>query len=160
MHPTPGIASQVRSFPAVLIAAALVAMSGTAPPRLMGQVSVAAEDSSPFRPLELPAPTAVRNGAGRPGAGYWQQDASYRIRATLDPEQNELRGRETIHYRNRSPDRLPYLWLFLEQNICAPNSVTNLLDQPPLVFLNSTFDFSCKGPRIRGCSCSCRRACT
>jgi hypothetical protein len=70
---------------------------------------------------------------------------NYRIRATLDPERQELRGRETIHYLNRSPDPLPYLWLFLEQNICAPGSVTNQLDQPPLVFLGSTFDFSCKG---------------
>src|SRR6185503_20360225 len=52
---------------------------------------------------------------------------------------------ETIHYVNRSPDPLPYLWLFVEQNICAPNSVTNQLDQPPLVFLSSSFDFSCKG---------------
>jgi hypothetical protein len=35
--------------------------------------------------------------------------------------------------------------MFVEQNICAPTSVTNQLDQPPLVFLGSTFDFSCKG---------------
>ncbi len=105
----------------------------------------AVRDSSPFRPLELPTPNRVRNGAGRPGANYWQQRVDYRIHATLDPSTNRLSGRETIHYVNHSPDRLPYLWLFLEQNICAPNSVTNLLDQPPLAFLNSTFDFSCQG---------------
>ncbi|HUR94908.1 MAG TPA: M1 family metallopeptidase [Gemmatimonadales bacterium] len=100
---------------------------------------------SPFRPLVLPAPNDVRTGAGRPGRGYWQQRADYRIQATLDPSRHELRGRETIHYLNRSPDALPYLWIFLEQNICAPGSVTSQLDQPPLVFLGSTFDFSCKG---------------
>jgi hypothetical protein len=125
--------------------AGLSTLVGLTPHRLLAQGAAAVRDSSPFRPLELPAPSAVRNGAGRPGAGYWQQEASYRIHATLDPARNELRGQETIHYRNRSPDRLPYLWMFLEQNICAPNSVTNLLDQPPLVFLNTTFDFSCKG---------------
>ena len=100
---------------------------------------------SPFRPLPLPAPNELRTGAGRPGTRYWQQRVDYRIAATLDPATHELRGRETIHYLNRSPDALPYLWLFLEQNICAPGSVTNQLDQPPLMFLGSTFDFSCKG---------------
>jgi hypothetical protein len=102
-------------------------------------------DSSPFRPLDLPAPNDVRTGSGRPGAKYWQQRADYKIAATLDPARNELRGRETIHYTNHSPDALPYLWLFVEQNLCASNSVTNQLNQPPLVFLGSSFDFSCQG---------------
>jgi Peptidase family M1 domain len=114
---------------------------------LAGPVRAQAPDTmlSPFRSLLLPAPNDVRTGSGRPGHAYWQQRVDYRISATLDPERQELRGRETIHYLNRSPDPLPYLWLFLEQNICAPTSVTNQLDQPPLVFLGSTFDFSCKG---------------
>lgn len=102
-------------------------------------------DSSPFRPLDLPTPTDVRTASGRPGPKYWQQRVDYKISATLDPARNELRGRETIHYINRSPDALPYLWLFVEQNLCAPNSVTNQLNQPPLVFLGATFDFSCQG---------------
>jgi peptidase M1-like protein len=115
---------------------------------LAGGLNAQTADSaaaSPFRPLDLPTANDVRTGSGRPGKGYWQQRADYRIEATLDPASHELRGRETIHYVNRSPDPLPYLWLFVEQNICAPGSVTNQLDQPPLVFLGSTFDFSCKG---------------
>ena len=100
---------------------------------------------SPFRPLVLQAPNLIRNGAGRPGSRYWQQRVDYRIRATLDPASGELRGSETIHYLNRSPDALRYLWLFLEQNICDRQGITEQLDQPPLVFLGSTFDFSCKG---------------
>ncbi|HEY7681109.1 MAG TPA: M1 family metallopeptidase [Gemmatimonadales bacterium] len=108
---------------------------------LAGQVA----DSSPFRALSLPAPNSVRTGSGRPGPGYWQQRVDYAIRATLDPATQTLTGRETIHYVNRSPDALPYLWMHLEQNICAPGSVTDELDQPPLVFLGSIFDFSCKG---------------
>jgi hypothetical protein len=87
----------------------------------------------------------VRTGAGRPGPDYWQQRVDYTIRANLDPDAGELNGQATIRYLNRSPHPLPYLWMHLEQNICAPGSVTNQLDQPPLLFLGSVFDFSCKG---------------
>jgi hypothetical protein len=100
--------------------------------------------SSVFRPLALTAPNEYRTGSGRPGRRYWQQRVDYRITATLDTARREIRGREVIHYTNNSPDPLPYLWMHLEQNICAPNSITNQLDQPPLAFLGSTFDFSCK----------------
>src|SRR5262245_16246836 len=131
-----------NSFPPVNYSSLVVLALVAAP--LAGQ-SVA--DSSPFRPLDLPAANTIRNGSGRPGPDYWQQRADYRIRATLDPVKQELAGRETIHYVNRSPDRLPYLWFHVEQNICEAGSVTNQLDQPPLVFLGSTFDFSCKGGR-------------
>ncbi len=123
----------VRALPVLLL---LVAVPAAAQ-------SVA--DSSHFRPLDLPAATTIRNGAGRPGKDYWQQKVDYRIRATLDPTTSRLTGRETIHYHNRSPDTLTYLWLHLEQNICDPGSVTNQLNQPPLVFLGTAFDFSCKG---------------
>ena len=102
-------------------------------------------DSSPFRSLTLPTPNEYRTASGRPGAKYWQQRVNYRIAATLDPARNEIRGRETIHYVNHSPDALSYLWFFVEQNLCAPNSITNQLNQPPLVFLGTAFDFSCQG---------------
>jgi hypothetical protein len=128
-----------RCVTGVVLLALALALAG----RLRAQTPEVAP--SPFRPLALPAPSDVRTGSGRPGRGYWQQRVDYRISATLDPATHQLRGRETIHYVNRSPDPLPYLWLFVEQNICAPGSVTNQLDQPPLVFLGSTFDFSCKG---------------
>ncbi|HEX6559530.1 MAG TPA: M1 family metallopeptidase, partial [Longimicrobiales bacterium] len=90
-------------------------------------------------------PNVYRSGSGRPGPQYWQQRVDYRIEATLDPAQNQLRGHEIISYLNNSPDTLRYLWLHVEQNICAPGSITNVLNQPPLVFGPSTFDFSCQG---------------
>ena len=102
-------------------------------------------DSSPFRRLELPGASEYRTGSGRPGPKYWQQRVDYRITATLDPGRNEVRGSETIHYVNHSPDTLRYLWLFVEQNLCDAKSVTNVLNQPPLVFLDAAFDFSCQG---------------
>jgi hypothetical protein len=109
------------------------------------QTGASVADSSRFRPLALPTPNEYRTGSGRPGAKYWQQRVDYRIVATLDPAKNEIRGRETIHYVNHSPDSLPYLWMQVEQNICEPASITNVLNQPPLVFLGSAFDFSCQG---------------
>jgi len=112
---------------------------------LAGQSAASVADSSHFRALDLPTPNEYRTGSGRPGPKYWQQRVDYRIAATLDPAKNELRGRETIHYVNHSPDALPYLWLFVEQNLCEPNSITNQLNQPPLVFLGTSFDFSCQG---------------
>jgi hypothetical protein len=69
----------------------------------------------------------------------------YRIDATLDTITHVIRGRESIRYTNNSPDALAYLWMFLEQNICSRSGITEKLDQPPLMFLGSTFDFSCKG---------------
>jgi hypothetical protein len=96
-------------------------------------------------PLPLPAPTPYRASSGRPGHAYWQQRVDYRITATLDTATHELRGRELIRYTNNSPDALTYLWMFLEQNICSRTGITEKLDQPPLMFLGSTFDFSCKG---------------
>ncbi|HEX6627242.1 MAG TPA: M1 family metallopeptidase [Gemmatimonadaceae bacterium] len=102
-------------------------------------------DTSPFQPLILPTANEFRTGSGRPGRKYWQQRVDYRITASLDSAKNEIRGRETIHYVNHSPDSLPYLWMFVEQNLCAPNSITNQLNQPPLVFLDVAFDFSCQG---------------
>src|SRR6478672_11426081 len=132
-----------RANPIARVFLILAAIAG--PGTAGAQASASVADSSPFRPLVLPTPNAQRTGSGRPGARYWQQRADYRIVATLDPTANELRGRETIHYVNRSPDVLPYLWLFVEQNICARESITNQLNQPPLVFLGSSFDFSCGG---------------
>jgi hypothetical protein len=114
-------------------------------PQTEPAVAPESQSSSPFRPLLLPSPNQYRTGSGRPGHAYWQQRVDYRISATLDTAKREIRGRETMRYTNNSPDALPYLWMFVEQNICAPTSVTGKLDQPPLAFLGSTFDFSCKG---------------
>ena len=91
------------------------------------------------------APSEVRLASGRPGPRYWQQRADYRIDATLDPVTETLRGIERITYRNNAPESLPHLWMHVEQNICAKESLTNQLNQPPLVFLSSAFDFSCQG---------------
>ncbi len=68
-------------------------------------------DTSPFRPLELPAPNQYRTGAGTPGPAYWQQRADYDIRASLDTATHTVQGEETIRYTNNSPDTLRYVWI-------------------------------------------------
>src|SRR2546422_2667290 len=108
------------------------------------QASVA--DTSPFRALPLPAPNGVRGASGAPGPDYWQQRADYVIRATLDTAGSLLRGSERIHYENHSPDTLRFVWVQIEQNIFAKNSVTYALNQPPLHFAGgAVFDFTGKG---------------
>src|SRR5205809_3239979 len=57
-----------------------------------------------------------------------------------------LQGSERIHYENHSPDTLRFLWVQIEQNIFAKNSVTYALNQPPLHFAGgAVFDFTGKG---------------
>lgn len=140
----PFAAAAAAAAAAVALSCAAVAIT-PATARAQSAAELAVADSSPFRPLALPTPNAVRTASGRPGAGYWQQKVDYRIAAALDPLHNQVSGTETIHYKNNSPDSLPYLWMFLEQNLCAPTSITNTLNQPPLKFLGSEFDFSCQG---------------
>src|SRR5437588_992541 len=105
------------------------------------QASVA--DTSPFRALPLPAANRVRSASGAPGPDYWQQRADYVIRATLDTAGSVIRGSERIHYENHSPDTLAFVWVQIEQNIFARNSVTYALNQPPL---------RCSTSRARGSS--------
>src|SRR5262249_8475659 len=113
--------TRLRSWFAATVVCASTALGAQA------QARASVADSSHFRPLDPAGPSEYRSGSGRPGPKYWQQRVDYRIRATLDPANNEVRGSETIHYVNHSPDSLPYVWLFVEQNLCEPNSVTNVL---------------------------------
>src|SRR5947209_3635806 len=108
------------------------------------QTSVA--DSSPFRALPLPAANRVRSASGAPGPDYWQQRADYVIRATLDTAGSVIRGTQRIHYANHSPDTVTFVWVPIEQNIFAQNSITYTLNQPPLHFAGgAVFDFTGKG---------------
>ncbi len=81
-----------------------------------------------FAQLEtlLPTPNTVRAASGAPGAGYWQQRADYRIRATLDEKTQRITASETITYTNRSPDTLTYVWLQLDQNLFKDGSLGRL----------------------------------
>jgi hypothetical protein len=79
-----------------------------------------------FRQLEgedWPTPTDYRAASGAPGHRYWQQKVDYRMAVRLDEAAKTVTGRATITYRNNSPDRLPYLWLLLDQNVFKRDSI-------------------------------------
>lgn len=72
---------------------------------------------------QLPTPNNYRSGSGAPGPAYWQQRADYVINVELNDETQLVTGSETITYYNNAPETLSYLWLQLDQNILAKNSM-------------------------------------
>ncbi|MEO8854260.1 MAG: M1 family metallopeptidase, partial [Ginsengibacter sp.] len=58
-----------------------------------------------------------RAADGQPGAKYWTNKASYKIEVTLDALTDAIKGSVTISYTNNSPEELPFLWLYLDQNL-------------------------------------------
>src|SRR5687768_4455185 len=75
-------------------------------------------------PETLPTPNSYRSGSGAPGVNYWQQRADYNIDVEINDDTHLLTGKETITYYNNAPESLTFLWLQLDQNIFADNSMT------------------------------------
>lgn len=95
---------------------------------LVTSVTLAQEEEqqeNQFRQLcqELPTPNQYRTASGAPGPDYWQQRVDYDMSVELDEEKQRLYGEETITYFNHSPNPLSYLWLQLDQNIRARDSL-------------------------------------
>ncbi|MGF1922880.1 MAG: M1 family metallopeptidase [Bacteroidia bacterium] len=57
-----------------------------------------------------------RSASGIPGPKYWQNRVDYNITARLDDVKHTVSGTITITYKNNSPDKLPFVWLQLDQN--------------------------------------------
>jgi hypothetical protein len=74
----------------------------------------------------LPTPNGYRTGSGAPGPNYWQQRADYVLSAEVNDDTQVLTGSGTITYYNNAPEALNYLWLQLDQNLYADNSMTKL----------------------------------
>jgi len=77
-----------------------------------------------FKQIEemLPTPNTYRTASGAPGHEYWQQRADYKMKITIDDENQKLYGDETITYHNESPDQLKYLWIQMDQNVRSKDS--------------------------------------
>jgi len=76
-----------------------------------------------FAPIFYPAyGDDVRTASGSPGPKYWQNRADYKINATLDDVNHSITGTVIISYKNNSPEKLPFIWLQLDQNIYSLKS--------------------------------------
>ena len=90
--------------------------------------------SDKFRQLnedQLPTPNEQRTGSGAPGTKYWQQRANYVIDVELDDVNQRIIGKETVTYKNMSPDTLNYIWLQVDQNLYAKDSDTQSTRNSP-----------------------------
>ena len=95
---------------------------------IASSITIQAQDNSwkgKFEQLgeALPTPNSYRAGSGTPGTAYWQQRADYVIDVEVNDETQVLTGKETITYFNNSPEALTFLWLQLDQNLLAKNSI-------------------------------------
>ena len=76
-----------------------------------------------FAPIFYPAyGDEFRSASGAPGPKYWQNRADYKITAVLDDVNHSITASVTISYKNNSPEKLPFVWLQLDQNIYNPQS--------------------------------------
>ncbi|GAB1463345.1 M1 family metallopeptidase [Pedobacter sp.] len=97
---------------------------------LLGQLSFAQDKpAAKYVPEEAFSPlfytqngNEYRSASGAPGAKYWQNKVDYNISAILDEATNRIKATITITYKNNSPEKLPYLWLQLDQNSFGENS--------------------------------------
>jgi hypothetical protein len=112
----------------LFVAASLALLAGNAPAQ-----TKLTNPIDKFRQLEeiLPTPNDYRTASGAPGFRYWQQKADYVIDVELDEVNRRIIGRETITYKNNSPDTLTYLWLQLDQNVFRPDSDMNVTRTAP-----------------------------
>jgi hypothetical protein len=105
----------------LIFCAGLVAFAVLAPVTVSAQSRYDAHRA--FSPQGLTAGgDALRSASGAPGPADWQNRADYRVRVRFDTATKLISGAVTIRYTNFSPEPLPFLWLYLDQNIDNGNS--------------------------------------
>ena len=89
----------------------------------------AAQTKSAYNELQVFDPTffthngnEFRSANGSPGPKYWQNAASYVIKAELNEKDTSIKASVSIKYTNNSPDTLNYLWLQVDQNLFKADS--------------------------------------
>ena len=78
-----------------------------------------------FAQQGLPIPESIqqaytkgtRHISGKPGPGYWQNTADYKLKTNFNPSTRVLNGLAEITYVNNSPDTLKQLWFKLYPNL-------------------------------------------
>lgn len=64
----------------------------------------------------------LRSAGGQPGPKYWQNRADYKLDVRLNEQSNEISGTVLLTYTNNSPDKLPFIWMQLDQNLFKEDS--------------------------------------
>jgi len=64
----------------------------------------------------------TRSASGQPGFEYWQNRADYQLSVKLDEAKNEISGSSIVSYTNNSPDKMAFLWMYLDQNLFKDDS--------------------------------------
>src|SRR5688572_309839 len=59
---------------------------------------------------------------GQPTKSYWQQEIKYKMDVNLDVNTNIMKGRQTMRYKNNSPDVLNKIFFHLYFNAFQPGS--------------------------------------
>ena len=108
------------TFVLILLLVAACSRAATAPP-VVGPVAALPVDTAFTRAISR----GTRTDSGPPGPRYWQQSASYRLAARLDPRNAQLAGEGTVTYRNNSPDTLRRVAVHLLQNLFASDAPKN-----------------------------------
>ena len=106
----------------------------------------------------LRSPNQYRGADGAPGPQYWQQQCDYKIKCSLNTEEQRLDGSEAITYYNNSPSTLRYLWMQLDENehaadadnlVFDPSSMRPTMSEGALNRLESTKDREKYGHKIQ-----------
>jgi hypothetical protein len=117
-----------------VVAACSAATTATVPnpaPAPAHAGSTTASTIPPGLRLEIPiafsraVERGTRTTTGVPGPGYWEQYASYRLEAELNPVLKRITGRGRVVYFNRSPDTLPVIYVQAYQNLFRPDAKRN-----------------------------------
>lgn len=81
-----------------------------------------------YNPHDLFAPkvpvthSIYRLPSGEPAPNYWQNQADYKIRVSINDSTNRISGWEELTYTNNSPVSLNFIWFQLDQNLFKPDS--------------------------------------
>ncbi len=106
----------------IFIACHLLSVTGN----VIAQTQSKFDQHEAFAPLFYPSyGDEFRAADGSPGPKYWQNRADYKINVTLDDVKHEISGTVFISYQNNSPQKLPFVWLQLDQNIYTEDSRGN-----------------------------------
>ncbi|SMC57962.1 M1 family metallopeptidase [Pedobacter nyackensis] len=83
---------------------------------LYAQQPVLFDPHETFKSMSYPPDDLYRTANGRPGVGYWQNKADYKIVGSFDTLSRVFSAKMIVTYTNNSPHDLHEIWIGLAQN--------------------------------------------